>query len=322
MTTKKLCEFLIEADGYFNGKDIDMKEINKNTKIIGYCSNGGCKKNEEHINALTLYIYMGFKNSMKRQSEYNKYDECLLMWLSDKLFKMDDKSKEKNSKKPNIHTITLNQAYEKYLKNHKVKLDYWALLNIMPGLKNANLKYMSEFYKLLNHICKVITYYNEKGAKSKKLSKYFVDCRFQYRTLYMNVSECKPYLHLLNKLKGLYDDFRSYAIRKADSNNNLVTNLEKLTLENGEEIGATKNFTSYNFSNQPCKAKKKKKTDKPSLQSSNQLKDRQQETPPTQKPEKKEPKFQSSPEPEPAPPPPPSPKEPQPETQQSSSTTS
>ncbi|SCL85987.1 CIR protein, partial [Plasmodium chabaudi chabaudi] len=315
MTTRKLCNLFREADGYFNDENVDTEKINKNTKIKGYCRNGGCKKNEERINALALYIHMEFKSLIRKKSEYNKYDECLLMWLSDKLFKMDDESKDPNR---NIYTITLNQAYEKHLKKYKVKLDYWTLLDIMPGLKNANLKYMSEFYKLLNHICRIITYYNEKGAKSRKLSKYFVDCRFQYRTLYMNVSECKPYLHLLNKLKGLYDDFRSYAIRNTDSNNNLVTNLQKLTLENGEEISATKVFTSYNFSNQPCKGKKKKKTGKPSLQSSNQLKDSKHETLPTQKPETKELKLQSSPEPAPAPP---SPKKPEPETQQSSSTT-
>ncbi|SCL85052.1 CIR protein [Plasmodium chabaudi chabaudi] len=321
MTTKQMCNLFREADGYFNDENVDTQKFNKNTKIKRYCSSNGCKTNEDHINALTLYIHMEFKNLIKKKSEYNKYDECLLMWLSDKLYKMHLESIGKKDEINYMDGTTLNEAYKNYLEKHKKRMDYWDLLGIMPGLKEANLKYMTEFYKLINHICKIIKEYNDKGAVSKKLSKYSVDCRFQYRTLYMNIYECKSYLHLLNRLKGLYDDFRGYAIKNTDSSNDLANKLQKLTLKNGVELNATKGFKSYNFSNQPCKGKKKKKTDKPSLQSSNQLKDSKHETLPTQKPETKESKLQSSPEPEPEPAPP-SPKEPQPETQQSSSTTS
>ncbi|SCL84853.1 Plasmodium variant antigen protein Cir/Yir/Bir, putative, partial [Plasmodium chabaudi chabaudi] len=304
---KRMCEFLIEADGYFNGKDVDMKEINKNKKIKGYCSNNGCKTNEDHINALALYIFKEFKNSIKRQTKYNDYDECFLMWLSDKLYKMHIESIGQKYENNYMDGTTLNQAYEKYLKNYKVKLDYWTLFDMIKDLKEANLKYMSEYYRLLNKICKIITDYNN-GAQIKKLSKYSTDCRRQYRTLYMNISECKPYLDLLNKLKGIYDDF-SYGIKKTGSNPELATKLKKLTLEDETEMGAVRGFKSYNFNNSKCRSLHKKitqskKTDKSSLQLSNQLKGRQQETPPAQKPA------------------PPSPQETQPETQQSSSTTS
>ncbi|SCM00314.1 Plasmodium variant antigen protein Cir/Yir/Bir, putative, partial [Plasmodium chabaudi adami] len=153
-----LCGLLIEADGYFNGKDVNTNEINKDSTINGYCRNGGCKTNEAGINALAAYIFKLFKESIK-PDEYNDYDECFLMWLSDKLFKIHSKSKEKNKK------ITLSQAYDMYLKKHKVILDYWDLFDNIKGLKNANLKYMSEFYKLLNKICITITDYNENGTE-------------------------------------------------------------------------------------------------------------------------------------------------------------
>ncbi|SCL99218.1 Plasmodium variant antigen protein Cir/Yir/Bir, putative [Plasmodium chabaudi adami] len=298
-----LCGLLIEADGYFNGKDVDAQKINDEPDIKSYCRNGGCKTNEEHINALIAYIFKLFKESIN-SDEYNDYDEYLLMWISDKLYNMHKEAK--NIKRGYVDPITLNQAYEKYLKKHKVILDYWDLLGIIPGLKNANLKYMTEFYKLLNNICNTIKEYNDNGVESKKLSKNSIGCRRQYRTLYNNISECKSYLHLLNKLKGIYDDFRSFAIKENSSNIKLADNLEKLTLENGKEMSAVRTFRSYNFSNQQCKGKKKKKTDKPSLQSSS----KKESLPP------KEPLKQDSPEPAP-----PSPQEPQPETQQSSSTT-
>ncbi|SCL87300.1 hypothetical protein PCHAJ_000507600, partial [Plasmodium chabaudi chabaudi] len=69
----------------------------------------------------------------------------------------------------------------------------------------------------------------------------------------------KSYLHLLNRLKGLYDDFRSHAIKNTDSSNNLANKLQKLTLEDGKELNAAKGFISYNFSNSKCKFLHKKK---------------------------------------------------------------
>ncbi|SCL89171.1 CIR protein, partial [Plasmodium chabaudi adami] len=254
-----MCEFLIEADSYFNGKDVDTQKINKHLTIKSYCSNGGCKTNEDHINALTTYIFKEFKNSIKKV-EYNDYDECFLIWLSDKLFKMHLESKGIKDVISYIDGTTLNQAYEKHLKNHKVKLGYWDFFGHINGLKKANLKYMSEFYKLLNNICKTIKEYNDKGAESKKLSKYSKNCLNQYITLYLNISKCKSYLHLLNKLKGIYDDFRVYAIQENPSNNNLATNLKKLTTQDGVELNAARGFKPYHFSNKKCYPPKKKPT--------------------------------------------------------------
>ncbi|SCL97155.1 Plasmodium variant antigen protein Cir/Yir/Bir, putative, partial [Plasmodium chabaudi adami] len=255
-----MCNLFREVDGYFNGKDVNMTKINNDLTIKGYCGNGGCKRNEAGINALIAYTFKKFKDSIIRKTKYNKYDEYLLMWISDKLFKIHIESIGKKNKPGYMDATTLNQAYDKYLKNHKGILDYWDLFGHINGLKEANLKYMSEFYKLLSHICKTIKEYNDKGAESKKLSKYSVDCRFQYRTLYMNIYECKSYLDLLNKLKGLYDDFRSYAIKRNGSNNDLATNLKKLTLGSGKEMNAVKSFKTYDFSGSQCKLPKKKKT--------------------------------------------------------------
>ncbi|SCL86042.1 CIR protein, partial [Plasmodium chabaudi adami] len=316
---KRVCKLLLEGDSYFNGKDVNTNEFNKHSTIKAYCRNDDCKTNEERINALTVYIFKEFKGKISRKTKYNDYDECFLMWLSDKLYKMHIESIGQKYENNYMDGTTLNQAYEKYLKNHKVKFGYWDLFDMIKGLKEANLKYMSEFYKLLNKICKIITDYNN-GAQTKQLSKYSVDSRRQYRTLYMNISECKSYLNLLNKLKGIYDDFSS-AIKKTGSNNELATKLKKFTLEDGTEMDAVRSFKTYNFSNSKCKGKVKKKTEpqktgKSSLQPPNQLKDSKHETPSTQKPETKEPKLQSSPEPAS-----PSPQESQPETQQSSSAT-
>ncbi|SCL82975.1 Plasmodium variant antigen protein Cir/Yir/Bir, putative [Plasmodium chabaudi adami] len=298
METEKMCGLLIEADSYFDGKNVDTTKINEYSTIKGYCHNGDCKTNEELINALTTYIFKLFKDSIK-SDEYNDYDEYFLLWISDKLFKIRKESKDKKPKKPYMDTITLNSAYERYLKNHKVKFGYWDFFDNIKGLKEANLEYMSEFYKLLNNICNTIVYYEKNDPQSKELSKYFNRCLVQYRTLYMNISECNSYLHLLKKLKGIYDDFRVSAISKSDSKSELATNLKKLTTLDGVEINGTKGFKQYRITKKKCnsldkKNTKPKKAEKSSLQPSNQLKYSQHETSPSRKSETKEPKLQSS----------------------------
>ncbi|VEV56202.1 PIR protein CIR protein [Plasmodium vinckei vinckei] len=242
------------GDSYFNDENVDTTKIKKDPVIKGYCRDGGCKTNEDYINALIAYIIMKFKDTIRINSRYNDYDEYLLMWISDKLFKMYHESQGTNKKIGFVYSITLNQAYEDYLDKHKQRLNYWVLLNMQQGLKEANLKYMSEFYKLLNIICKIITDYNSR-TRNKKITKYSTDCRRQYRTLYNNIPKCKSYFDLLNKLKGIYDDFSS-DIKK----NDLKTNLKKLTLENGTEMNAVKGFKRYNFSDSKCKTPKKKRT--------------------------------------------------------------
>ncbi|VEV57594.1 PIR protein CIR protein [Plasmodium vinckei vinckei] len=264
--TLKMCEFLIKGDSYFKGKNVDTTKINKEISIKSYCSNDDCKTNEERINALTVYIYMKFKNSI-RKTNYNKYDECFLMWVSDKLFRIHSKSKGKKDKTRYIDTIILKSAYEKYLKNHKVKLDYWELFDSIKGLKEAYLRYMAEFYLLLIRICKTVVDYKDNGAGSNNLSKYSDHCLTQYRSLYLSISECNSYLRLLNKLKGIYDDFRSYAIKKNPSNNNLEINLKKLTNPDGEEMDAVRYFKPYKITNKKCYSQKKK-AGPPPLQSS------------------------------------------------------
>ncbi|VEV54908.1 CIR protein PIR protein [Plasmodium vinckei vinckei] len=265
--TVKMCKLLLEADSYFKGKDVNTQKINEKSTIKGYCSSDSCKTNEERINALTVYIYMEFKKLI-RITDYNTYDECLLMWISDKLFRIHDKSNPKKVKTRYIDTITLNSAYEKYLKDHKVKLKYWELFDSIKGLKEANLRYMAEFYKLLNRICKTIGDYKNNGAGSNNLSKYSKNCLTQYRSLYLSISECDSYLRLLNKLKGIYDDFRVSAIKENSSNINLAIKLQTLTTPNGEEMDAVKGFKQYKITKKRCYSQKKKADPPPSSQKS------------------------------------------------------
>ncbi|SCL85476.1 hypothetical protein PCHAJ_000501600, partial [Plasmodium chabaudi chabaudi] len=140
MDPPKMCEFFINADKYFDGNKVDTTKINEHKTIKSYCrDDGGCKTNEERINALAAHIIMEFKRLIKT-NEYSHYDECLLMWLSDKLFNMHKEGKGKHIKKGYMDTFTLKQAYEEYLEKHIGRLDYWVLLDMIKGLKEAYLK--------------------------------------------------------------------------------------------------------------------------------------------------------------------------------------
>ncbi|SCL85945.1 Plasmodium variant antigen protein Cir/Yir/Bir, putative, partial [Plasmodium chabaudi adami] len=228
-----------------------------------YCYNGVCETNEAGINALVAYIFNQFKRSIENH-EYNKYDEYFVMWLSDKLFKIHDESKDKDNE------ITLNQAYDTYLKNHKVNFNYWNFFYNIESLKESNLWYMSEFYKLLDKICKTITDYEKNREEITNLIRNSTECSNQYISIYNEIPKCQSYLDLLNKLKGIYDDFRNYAIRENGSNNNSAAKLQTLTTPDEVEMDAVRSFISYNFSIQQCKGEKKKKPDKSKQAASSQ----------------------------------------------------
>ncbi|SCL87832.1 Plasmodium variant antigen protein Cir/Yir/Bir, putative, partial [Plasmodium chabaudi adami] len=294
MDHKLMCKYINIADSYFKGKNAVTKIINKDPTINGFCNNGVCKTYEAGINALAAYIFKQFKYSIE-DHEYNKYDEYLLMWLSDKLFEIHNKSEDKDNK------ITLNKAYDTYLKNHKVNFNYWILFDNIKGLKEANLKYMSEFYKLLNKICKIITDYEKSPDEIGNLITNSTECSNQYISIYNDIPKCQSYLDLLNKLKGIYDDFRKYAINTTDSSIKLENNLKKFIREDGVEMDAVRGFKSYKFSSSKCKSLDKKITmskptepsglprsseEIPPPQPLKQLKDSQEKTPPEEPSEK------------------------------------
>ncbi|VEV57596.1 CIR protein PIR protein [Plasmodium vinckei vinckei] len=287
MESEVLCGFLNIADSYFIGKDVDTDRINDEPAIKNYCYNGGCKTNGERINALTIYILMLFRKSIDKDN-YNDYDECFLLWISDKLFEIHNKSEDKDKNQ----NITLNEAYDKYLKKHKVIMDHWPLLDNIKGLKNAKLKDMSEFYKLLNKICITISDYND--AESNNITKNSEECSNQYMILHNRFSGCKSYLNLLNQLKYIYDEFRNTAMKEIKENKSIT--LHPLKTKDGVEIRSSRVFKSYDFNNPKCQSQKKKSPsppqagpsvllhfskEKPPPQPLNQLKDSQHKTPPS-----------------------------------------
>ncbi|SCL85934.1 CIR protein [Plasmodium chabaudi chabaudi] len=243
MGYQEMCETFIVADQVINGENanITMDDISNNPAFKQYCPNQKCETRRKRISALSTYLFM----QLRTMKSAGQYDEYFLMWLGDKLFKMHNKSKRKGRN----NNITLYSAYEKYLKSHKEYLDYWGLLNNISGLKEANLEHMHKFYRLLNDICKTIVYYIRKDSKNNNLIMNSTECSNQYMLLYQNVFKCNSYLHLLDNLKKIYDNFRA-AVKNVDPKS--ATYLQTLTTKENTDLYFSKNFKTFEFNGSGC----------------------------------------------------------------------
>ncbi|KEG00741.1 hypothetical protein YYE_04572 [Plasmodium vinckei vinckei] len=251
METKKLCEKFIEGDKIINGENYGitmLEEITKDPKFSKYCPNNKCETNMQ-LDGLSDYLFNQLGTEIKEE-----YYEYFMMWLSDKLFKIANDKGESQ-----INEITLNEAYEKYLKNNIVNYNYWSLLDIKMGLKEVNLMYMKQFYKLLNDICKAIVYYKSNKDDVEKFITNSTECYNQYSSLYNSVPKCNSYLHLLDNLKKTYEDFKNSVhdeIKKKYPD--LAGHLQTLTIENTDSYFVGE-FKEFDFSDEKCKPQKAKK---------------------------------------------------------------
>ncbi|KEG04429.1 hypothetical protein YYE_00002 [Plasmodium vinckei vinckei] len=242
MDPNDMCESFLVADRLINGEKAftTIEELRKQPKFYEHCPHRRCVTDIDNIAALSTYVFLKL-NAHKN----NEIGEYFLMWLSDKLFKihMQKKTKKKNP-------ITLEMAYKMYLEKDMGNFRYWNLLGNINGLKNANLRHMNEFYKLLNHICKIVIYYKIKGSEPMTPLQNSTNSFNQYMLLYQNVSKCNSYLHLLDNLKKKYNNFRTM-IKNADSN--LANSLQTLTTIEHIDSYFAENFTKFDFSDPKCK---------------------------------------------------------------------
>ncbi|CAD2097740.1 PIR protein CIR protein [Plasmodium vinckei lentum] len=283
MEVEEMCKTFIAADTFYDGKNanITLEEISKQPGFKEYCHNKACNTRRNIISVLGAYLFM----KIRRIKTSGLYDEYFFMWLGDKLFEIakdEDKAQSKD--------ITLNEAYDKYLKNNKENRRYWTLLDSIKGLKEANIKHMSDFYKLLNHICSTILDYNKNGVESTNLIRNSTNCSNQYMFLYRSIHKCKSYLYLLDNLKNIYYNFRDPVIKNNKKKKNLEINLQTLTTAKGKDEFFAKDFITFDFNSLECKPKKTKKSGSskkmeqpPSPpQPLDQPKDNHVETPPAQ----------------------------------------
>ncbi|KEG00958.1 hypothetical protein YYE_03991 [Plasmodium vinckei vinckei] len=207
-----ICNILLDVDKLFTDGTVDVNEFNKPGPHKMYCpyENGklrDCKNNYERINALGEYLYKkipGDSNEFKDKGiRDNLHIEFFMMWLGDKLFKVD-----KDYKK------TLEESYKKNLESITGNFEYWGALNNKQVYMNATNVRMYIFYNLLSNICKTIIELNKNlnDTDPESLKNHGNQCINLYRNIYESVKECKSYVHLLDSLKTIYEYIKSYKI--------------------------------------------------------------------------------------------------------------
>ncbi|KEG00585.1 hypothetical protein YYE_04414 [Plasmodium vinckei vinckei] len=257
MGVKELCEKFIAADKIINDEiegNLTMWDIINDPEFKTYCGSSKCETNMQIIGGLSAYLFMKervLQTSVMENS--GQYDEFFLMWLSDKLFEIV-------KGKPQINGITLNSAYEQYLKNNIVNSNHLDLLDKLNGLEEVNLMHMKHFYKLLNDICKVIAYYNPNDKDNNKLISNSTNCSNQYKSLYDSVPKCNSYLHLLDNLKKTYYSFIDSVINENNKKTDLAWDLKTLKTSDGKDNYFAKDFKTFDFNSSECKPKKPKKS--------------------------------------------------------------
>ncbi|SCL91368.1 Plasmodium variant antigen protein Cir/Yir/Bir, putative [Plasmodium chabaudi chabaudi] len=236
MSEEHLCKLFLDADNLLiNNKVVNEKIFKQDGRYNQYCRNRNCKTNDERICALATYLFV--KLSEKTNNQHYKH---FLMWLSDKLYEIENDNK-----------ITLKESYEKNLNASIGSLNYWNVVN--SSLKDANLRHMRELYNLLKYICNTVTYYKNNSDNNKELLQKSVYCLNQYRNLYNNFPKCNSYLHLLDELKKMYENFRNDAIKKdTNQKNNIANRLQILTTPDKKDLYFAENLKIFDFKGPEC----------------------------------------------------------------------
>ncbi|CAD2085588.1 CIR protein PIR protein [Plasmodium vinckei brucechwatti] len=236
----RVCGFLSEVDEYFNKGVVNERKFNKNSSLKNNCpyennsNQPKCTTNNDRISALCAYLH----NKISEIDKYFKdgansdkrHIEIFIIWLGDKLFKMN-----------NDYKATLEESYKKNLESHMGNYNYWKIMDSRKYYKKATIKKMSEYYNLINYICKLITEYN-KNPDNSRLGNYSSQCGNYYKTIYNSINQCKPYLQLLDDLKMIYEIFR---MQKISNNYNINETKRKRLLNRVKSLTTFQNVNQY-----------------------------------------------------------------------------
>ncbi|CAD2110913.1 PIR protein CIR protein [Plasmodium vinckei petteri] len=246
---EKACKLLHEVDYLFTDGNVDVTKYNAFTACHSYCpyenrKSRPCKNNYERINALGVYLYQKLAKIAKdfkgEGDNGNRHIEIFMMWLGDKLYKIDNDYKK-----------TLEESYKNYLDSHTGNYKYWNVVGSKKEYKIANVWYMSELYKLLNCICNIIIEYNKKNKNKTKIENYSSQCHQKFTSIYKDIKDCYSYFHLLKFLKKIYDDVRNDAIKR---DNDLKANIRKAAARRTPIISET--IKKFNIPHQIKDSKK------------------------------------------------------------------
>ncbi|SCL95728.1 Plasmodium variant antigen protein Cir/Yir/Bir, putative [Plasmodium chabaudi adami] len=229
-----------EVDKLFVGKSIDTKKFYYDYKITQYCPEDdykGCYSDYQRINAIGAHVIMELihKNQIVNGMDDRRHIDYFIMWLSHILYrKFED------------HTITLNSAYDKYLKNNFGNFRHWRFLDDKIYLTHSNIAIMNIFYLLFQQIFDTIKGYRTKNVLGYEDVSNAFECYIIYNQLFKYINPCSPYRELLVNLKTIYNDFIKMVKRENSHRDDILDQLMELPPIEKTEFG-------HDFKSRGCK---------------------------------------------------------------------
>ncbi|CXJ30315.1 BIR protein [Plasmodium berghei] len=206
---KDLCAIFQNVNNLFNKGELDFDAINlKNGPYIRYCPyhiesrKYECKNIYDGLNALCMHLFTELYKipgeAMKFKSGNNEYVGYIMMWLSYRLFQIND-----------YNDPTLLQFYKNYLMNTFINYEHLDKIKKNRYLKDANIVYMSQLYNLFNGICNLTLKYSINPTEISPIILGSNQIYNIHKNLYNDIKECDSYLYLLNTLKTEYEKIKN-----------------------------------------------------------------------------------------------------------------
>ncbi|KEG03317.1 hypothetical protein YYE_01341 [Plasmodium vinckei vinckei] len=240
-----------EIDELFTNYETNDEQFNNGYgSYNNYCpvKNGSkrCETDFEKLSAISGHAYTELmqNDNIDLQSENDLSADFLVMGLSDRLYKL---SKD--------HTLSIKDAFTKYLGKHMGSFNYWNILLNKKYFSGSNIGVMNGFYFLFKQICEAINRNNESNVEQYQQIRDITQCYIIYNTLYNYLNQCDPYLQLLNHSKTLYNEFIEAVIKHNNHDESVRDQIIRLS-----HIDTTK--FGYEFNTEGCTKLHKKLTKK------------------------------------------------------------
>ncbi|CAD2091068.1 CIR protein PIR protein [Plasmodium vinckei brucechwatti] len=202
---KEACKLFREADEIFNNNFVNEGQFNDRHGLYNqYCpvKNGSksCDNNYEKIGAIGGYIFMELNGKHSQihgsaTSSSGRYIEYFIIWISHILYKVSKS-----------HLQSVDQIYKNTLRKYIGNFNFWNLTQNKKELKNANVATMNMLYVLFNQICETIETYQKPNVQAYEYVNKGVESKMIYDQLSQFVSQCGPYIEVLDHLKTVYNN--------------------------------------------------------------------------------------------------------------------
>ncbi|CAD2092382.1 PIR protein CIR protein [Plasmodium vinckei lentum] len=224
-----------------NEKQFSNKDGLYNKYCPGKSGSKRCETDYEKLIAIFGHAYTELmqNNMIDLDNENDPTADFLVMALSHRLYKLS-----------NDHTLSLKNAFKKYL-NNQGGFNYSSVLRNKKYFNGSNIGIINCFYLAFKQICETVNKYGKSKVQRDEYIRVIARCYIIYDKLYNFVNQCSPYSQLLNHLKAIYDELKKAVIKFNDYDQTLRNQIMDLS-------SIDKTMFGFEFNTIGCKKVHKK----------------------------------------------------------------